>query len=343
MIPALAVADELRRRGHEVLMAGATRGLEVRLAPRHGVRLETIDVGALKRVGALHAATTLLRLPYSFWQAGRILDSFVPHVVYGVGGYASGPVLFMAAMSGRPIVVHEANAVPGFANRLIAPFVARALITFPETARFFPANRSEMAGVPVRPEFFAIPARKHGGRPAILISGGSQGARRINLAVLESLPLFQAGGEPPRFIHQTGPKDHAEVEAGYARQGMADCAEIVPFIDDMPGAFARADVLVCRSGASTLAEVSAAGKASVLVPFPYAADDHQLRNARALERAGAALVLLDADLGGQRVFEAVREVLHRRREMEENSRRLAQPRAAGRIADILERTARHVL
>ncbi len=340
VIPALAVAAELRAKGHDdILMVGTSRGLEARLAPAAGLRLETIDVGALKRVGALHALTTLMGLPYAFWQAGRALASFRPQVVYGVGGYASGPVLFMAAMREIPIVVHEPNAMPGFANRLIAPYVSRALLAFPEAARFFPPTRSEVVGVPVRPQFFAVSPQRHCPPYTILISGGSQGARRINQALIESLPLFAAVGEPLHFIHQTGEKDFETVRAAYAESAFAGQAEIVRFIDDMPGAFARADLLVCRSGASTLFEITAAGKASILVPFPFAADDHQLKNARSLEHAGAARVLLDAQISGRLLFDTVRETLPRLEEMEWRSRSLAQPGAAERIVEVLEAAA----
>ncbi len=343
VIPALAVAAELRQRGYEdVLLVGTSRGLEARLAARNGLRLETIDVGALKRVGAWQAGATMLQLPLSFLQAGRILEAFRPHVVYGVGGYASGPVLLMAAMKNIPVVVHEPNAMPGFANRVLAPFVSRALVAFLEASRFFPAGRVEQVGVPVRPEFFTIPQKDHMPPHTILIFGGSQGARRINDAVIESLPLFAACKETTRFIHQTGEKDLARVQTAFAQQGLAQQAEVLPFIEDMPAAFARSDLLVCRSGASTVAEITASGKAAILVPFPFAADDHQLKNARSLERASAARVLLNDELSGQVLFDAIRELLPRLKEMELNSRALAQPRAAEKIVDILERTARHV-
>ena len=347
LVPALAVAGELRRRGHEApLLVGTRRGLEARLAARHGLRLETLDVGALKRVGVWKAGTTLLRLPYSFWQAGRVLDAFQPQVAYGVGGYASGPVLLMAAMKNIPVVVHEPNAVPGLANRAIAPLVSRALVTFAETQRFFPAGRVEIVGVPVRPEFFAVPPKTHRPPFTILIFGGSQGANRINQAVLDSLPLFaqMSAPEEPRllFIHQTGEKDCAHVQASFARHGLARQAEILPFIEDMPAAFARADLLVCRAGASTVAEITAAGKGAILVPFPFAADDHQLQNARALERAGAARVLLDSELDGHRLFTLVRDLLPRLGEMEQKSRPRGRPGAVARTVDVLERVALHV-
>jgi len=248
VIPALAVAAELRRRGHhQILLVGTARGLEARLAPQHGLPLETIDVGALKRVGLLQKAPTLFRLPYSFWQSGCILDSFQPDVVYGVGGYASGPVLFMAAMKGIPIVVHEPNAAPGFANRCVAPFVTRALVGFPEAARYFPATQVEVVGVPVRAEFFQVPRKPHLPPFTLLIFGGSQGARSINRAVIESLPLFASSGLDVRFIHQTGEKDFREAQAAFEKCGLGGRAQVLPFIDDMPAAFAIAQVAVIAS------------------------------------------------------------------------------------------------
>lgn len=324
-------------------MVGTSRGLEARLAPAEGLRLEFMDVGALKRVGAWRAFATLLGLPAAFLRAARILEQYRPGVVYGVGGYASGPVLLAAAMKGIPVVVHDPNAMPGFANRVIAPLVSRALVAFPDAMRFFPSTRVEVVGVPVRAQFFTVPPKEHRLPFTILITGGSQGARRINQAVVESLPLFAAMDTPPCFIHQTGEKDHAAVSAAFAEHGLAARAEVIPFIHDMPAAFARADLLICRSGASTLAEITAAGKAAILVPFPFAADDHQRKNAESMERAGAGRMLLDAQINGQRLFGTVRDVLPRLEEMERNSRALAQPRAAERIAEVLERTARNVL
>src|SRR5512140_1142904 len=188
VIPAIAVAQELLRRGNnDVLMVGTQRGLESRLVPANHLPLETIDVGALNRVGKAQALMTLARMPVSFLQARSILKRFRPDVVYGVGGYASGPVMAMAALSRIPVVIHEANAVPGFANRVIAPFVSRALVSFPETSRYFKRDRVEVTGVPVRPRFFQIPPKQHVPPFTILVFGGSQGSHRINQAVMESL------------------------------------------------------------------------------------------------------------------------------------------------------------
>lgn len=335
VIPALAVAAELRRRSdsNEVLMVGTARGLEARLAPEHGVPLELIDIGALNRVSSFQVLATLWQLPVSFWQSLRIISDFQPDIVYGVGGYASGPVLLMAAFRDIPIVIHEPNAVPGFANRWIAPFVTRALLAFPDAARYFHPSRVEVVGVPVRSEFFLVPPRAHCPPYTILISGGSQGAHRLNMAVVEALPLFRS--LDISFIHQTGERDYDAVRAGYALNGMEERATVVPFIYDMPQAFSRADLLVCRAGASTLAEIAAAGKAALLVPFPFAADDHQVKNAQSIERGGAARLLLDSQLTASRLFQAVMEMLTRLEDYEQRARSLAHPRAAESIVDTL--------
>lgn len=338
VIPALAVAAELRRRSpdNDVLMVGTSRGLEARLAPRHGVPLETIDVGALKRVGAVQTAITLAGLPYACFRAARLLERFLPDVVYGVGGYASGPMLLMAAMRELPVVVHEPNAMPGFANRVIAPFVTRALIAFPEAARFFPATRVEVVGVPVRAEFFRVPVRNHEPPYTVLIFGGSQGARRINQTVMDALPLLSA--LPLRFIHQTGERDYDAIRAAYAQNGLQERCEVLRFIDDMAGAFARADLLICRSGASTIAEITAAGKVALLIPFAFSADEHQLKNAESLVRAGAARLLRESELNPESLVAEVQDMLPWLSDLERNARGLGKPGAVERIVDVLEET-----
>ncbi len=333
VMPALEVARELEKRGAELLFVGTSRGLESRLVPERGYPLATVEVGALKRVGVGQILATLVGLPAAFVRAKVLIEEFRPDVAYGMGGYASGPVLLMAALKNIPVVVHEPNAVPGFANRLLAPWVARALVAREEALRFFPAQRAERVGVPVRREFFAIPRKQHAPPFTVLVTGGSQGSARLNEAMKEALPLV-AGRQDLFFIHQTGQREYDEVKRAYAEQGVR--AEVVAFIEDMPAAMARADVVVCRSGAVTLGELAAAGRAAILVPFPYAADQHQLRNARAFERAGAARVVPDASLSGPRLLEEIGAMLPRLSEMEEAAGKLAEPGAAERVVEVLE-------
>ena len=336
VMPALEVARELERRGADLLFVGTSRGLENRLVPERGYRLATVEVGALKGMGVGRVVGTLLGLPAAFVRAARLIEEFGPDVAYGMGGYASGPVLLMAALKNIPVVVHEPNAVPGFANRLLAPWVARALVAQEDALRFFPARRAEVVGVPVRREFFAIPPKTHEPPYTVLVTGGSQGSARLNRAVKEALPVL-AGRKDLFLLHQTGPKEYEEVRKAYAEARGE--GEVVPFLEDMPAAMARADLVVCRAGAVTLAELAAAGRAGLLVPFPHAADQHQLRNARALERAEAARVVLDAELSGSRLLSEIDAMLPRLREMEVAVRGLAQPRAAERVVAVLEEVA----
>jgi UDP-N-acetylglucosamine--N-acetylmuramyl-(pentapeptide) pyrophosphoryl-undecaprenol N-acetylglucosamine transferase len=334
VIPALAVAQELRRGfAAEVLFIGTARGLENRLVPQAGFPLRLVEVGALKHVSLETRLKTLLALPRAIAAAAKILMDFRPQVVMGVGGYASGPAMLAAALGGIPTLVFEPNFVPGFANRLVAPMVAAAAIHFPESSRWF--RRSRVTGVPVRGEFFDLPPRSAADRPTLLLFGGSQGAHALNLALIEALPALSARLPELHIIHQTGERDHADAQAAYLQARVS--AEVYPFIDDMPGAFARADLLVCRSGASTVAEVTAAGKSAIFVPFPHAADQHQLRNAEALARRGAALLIQERELSAQRLVEAVGSLLTDRSRlaaMASAAHALSHPHAAREIATL---------
>jgi UDP-N-acetylglucosamine--N-acetylmuramyl-(pentapeptide) pyrophosphoryl-undecaprenol N-acetylglucosamine transferase len=247
----------------------------------------------------------------------------------------------MAALLRRkPVVVMEPNAIPGFTNRVISRFVTRALVSFAATESYFPKGKTETTGLPVREEFFRIPARARGDVLHVLITGGSQGSRTLNQAARASWPLFRKAGFPLRLVHQTGPREHEQLCAAFAESGIE--GEIVPFITDMPAAFAAADLIVCRSGAGAVSELAAAGKPSILVPFPFAADDHQTRNAEAMERGGAARLIRDAELTGDRLFAAIGETSEPRalEQMARAARQLAKPGAARRAAEILEEVAR---
>ena len=257
-----------------------------------------------------------------------------------MGGYVAGPPVMAALLRRKPVIVMEPNAVPGFTNRVIGRLVARALISFPETARWFPAGRTELTGLPVRDEFFGIPAKPRTEVLSILITGGSQGSRTLNQAAKQSWPLFRMAAMPVRIVHQSGPAGFEALRDGFAESGID--GEVVPFISDMPAAFRNADLIVCRSGAGAVSELAAAGKPSILVPFPFAADDHQTHNAEAMERGGAARLVKDADFSGERLFATVRELaaepdlLSR---MGEAARQFARPGAAKRAADLLEEVA----
>ena len=268
VIPALAIANELKKSdGAEVLFIGTARGIENRLVPAAGYPLRLVRVGQLKNVSLITRAKTALDLPRAVWDAGRMLDEFGPDVVIGVGGYASGPAMLAAVVKHIPTLAFEPNVVPGFANRVVARFVSGGAVHFEETAKYF--RHAEVTGVPVRQEFFEIPVlinQKRGGTPTLLVFGGSQGAHAINEAMIRCLPVLQKEAPGIHIIHQTGERDYNDALAGY--KSLGESAEVFKFIEDMPSAFARADLMVCRSGASTVAEIAAAGKPAVFVPFP---------------------------------------------------------------------------
>lgn len=333
VIPALEVAGELQRRGAEVLFVGTAKGLESRLVPERGFPLETIDVGGLMRVGLLKTLSTLAQLPAACWRALRILERFQPSVVFGLGAYVSGPVLLMAAFKSIPIVVHEANAVPGFANRRLAPMVARALVAEEAAVRFFPAGRVEVVGMPVAAAFFNVPGREHRPPYTVLITGGSMGSARLNRAVREALPALAARHDL-RLVHQTGEKEFDDVKQAFAEHAVD--GQVTPFLRNMPEAMGCADLVVCRAGASTLAELAAAGKAALLVPFPYASDDHQWHNAMARERAGAARVVRDQELDGTRLLREIDAMLPNLATYEAAVRRFSRPDALAHIVNALE-------
>jgi UDP-N-acetylglucosamine--N-acetylmuramyl-(pentapeptide) pyrophosphoryl-undecaprenol N-acetylglucosamine transferase len=340
VIPALAIAQELQKTyGAEILFIGTRRGLEGRLVPAAGFPLKFVKVGALNRVSLATRIRTVADLPGAVFSAAGILNEFQPDVVIGVGGYASGPAMFAAIMKHVPTVAFEPNVVPGFANRVVARLVSAAAVYFDQTAEYF--RNPVITGVPVRPAFFHItPKRYLPGSPVLLVFGGSQGARAINQSLIRALPELMKRVPGLQLVHQTGERDYNEVQLAYTQAGVA--AEVHKFIDDMPGFFARADLVLCRSGASTVAEIAAAGKPAVFVPFPRAADDHQRRNAQALEQAGAAVVLEETNLDEVWLVDTLSALLedpHRLRQMGDAARAMGHPSAAKDIADLAARVA----
>jgi UDP-N-acetylglucosamine--N-acetylmuramyl-(pentapeptide) pyrophosphoryl-undecaprenol N-acetylglucosamine transferase len=340
VIPALAIAQRLQKDyAAGVLFIGTARGIENRLVPAAGFPLRLVQVGALKNVSLVTRLKTFFDLPRAVWDASRILSEFRPDVVIGVGGYASGPAMLAAVLRGVPTLVFEPNFVPGFANRLVSPLVSGAAVHFAETGRYF--RRCEVTGVPVREAFFQTASQNPDTKPTLLVFGGSQGAHAINLVVMDSVEELRQRLPEIRVVHQTGERDYNDAQAAYANFG--DSIEVYRFIDDMPGLFARAGLLVCRSGASTVAEVTAAGKPALFVPFPRAADDHQKRNAEALERAGAAVMLEESKLNRESLVEAVSVLLSepsRLKKMGDAARSLSHPHAARDIAAMAARLAR---
>lgn len=332
MIPALAIARELRERYlAEVMFIGTSRGIETRLVPQADFPLHLVQVGQLKNVSLARGMRTLADIPRAVFAAGKIFQEFPPQVVIGVGGYASGPGMLAAILMHIPTLAFEPNLVPGFANRVVARFVSAAAVHFEQTKRFF--RHAVVTGVPVRQEFFKIPKREFSSPGSLLVFGGSQGARVLNQTMIDAIPKWKQLGI--RIRHQTGERDFERIESAYKQADLP--ANVSRFIDDMPAAFAEADLIVCRSGASTVGEITAAGKPAIFVPFPFAADDHQRKNAEALERASAARLIPESEITPDGLANTVAELLaspHALAAMSDRAQSLAHPKAVQDIANM---------
>jgi len=333
IIPALAVARELvERHSAEVLFIGTARGLESRMVPEAGFNLRLIEVGQLKNVSLLTRLRTLMDLPRSIYACKRIIREFQPNVVFGVGGYASGPAMAAALRLKIPAMAFEPNAMPGLANRLVGKSVQAAAVNFPSASRWF--RNAEVTGIPVRAEFFTLSSPS---APHLLVFGGSQGARIFNEHLPSIIPALLEAVPGLTVFHQSGAPHFGATQAAYVASG-ADPRrwQVQSFIDDMPAHFAQATLVMARSGASTVAELAAAGKPALLVPFAAAADDHQRRNAEEMVKAGAAVMLdeHDLDLPG-RLLTALTGLLKNQEglaAMAIAARTQAHPDAAQRIA-----------
>jgi UDP-N-acetylglucosamine--N-acetylmuramyl-(pentapeptide) pyrophosphoryl-undecaprenol N-acetylglucosamine transferase len=338
IIPALAVAHDLvERYGAQVLFVGTQRGMEIRLVPDAGFKLRLIDVGPLNNVSLATRIRTLIDLPRSIMACRRLIREFRPSVVFGVGGYASGPAMAAALQLKIPTMAFEPNAIPGLANRLVGKKVHAAAVNFPSACAWF--RNCEVTGIPVRPEFFSL-APPTAPNPHLLVFGGSQGARlfnqhlpRIIAALLDAVPGLTV-------LHQSGQRHASQTFTDYAASGAdPDRWQVRPFLDDMPACFARANLVMARSGASTVAELAASGKPALLIPFAAAADEHQKRNAEEMVNAGAAVMLQEPDLEVPgRLLSQLTGLLHepdRLAAMSAAARTLAHPAAAENIADRL--------
>lgn len=345
IFPGIAVAKELLRRkeSNEVLFVGTAKGLEVRIVPENGFQLSLIDSAGLKSVGVRGKIKGLAVLPKSFMEARQLIRQFRPHVVVGAGGYVSGPVLLMAAIMGIPTLVMDSNALPGFTNRRLSRFVDKAALTFEEAMPYF-GKKGVVVGNPVRNEFFEIGQKARGDVFNLLIFGGSQGSRAINFAMADALAELGDIAEKINIVHQTGEADLEKIRERYAGSSFAN-ADVRPFISDMFTEFAKADLLISRAGATTCAEIAAAGKASLMIPLPSAADDHQRKNAEAMEKAGAVRMLIQAELTGAKLAGEIKELLNDPGQitaMEHAARSLARDDAAERVVDLIEELRRNV-
>ncbi len=338
LFPAIAVAEEFtgRKTCNEVLFVGTRKGLESSVLPAAGWPVRYVASGGVKGMGPLRVMRGLVRTVYGAIQSIGIIRAFKPAVILGVGGYASVPVVLAGKVMGVRAAVHEQNVVPGLANRLLGRVADRIFLSHPESRRFFPPGKAEVTGNPVRKEIIGSAGGKRdkGGVFTVLVFGGSRGAKRINEAAAGAFCKMIQAGTPVRVIHQTGADDHDEIAMRY-READVD-AEVQPFISDMASAYARADLVVCRAGATTLSELLAAGKPALLVPYPFAADDHQRMNAEAVVKAGAARMIPDGEMTPDRLAAEITELMKNRTllaEMGEKAGRLSMRDAAARVCD----------
>jgi UDP-N-acetylglucosamine--N-acetylmuramyl-(pentapeptide) pyrophosphoryl-undecaprenol N-acetylglucosamine transferase len=339
VFPGIALAEEVvgRHPENDVVFVGTSRGLEARVVPEAGFPIELIEVKGLKGKGPVKLVANLALLPRAFFQCLRILRRWQPDVVVGVGGYASGPIVLAAWMLRIPTAVQEQNAVAGFTNRMLGKFVGAAFTAFPEAGSYFATRKVYQLGNPIRRELmdnYMRPSIEHD-RMRVLVFGGSQGAHALNMRMIETLPHLADLRDRVEIVHQTGALDREQVEAGYRACGFAP--DVREFIDDMSQAYARADLVVCRAGATTLAELTVCKKPAILIPFPAAADNHQVRNAQSLVDAGAAVMIEERELTGELLASEIRAILtqpERHERMARAAGRLGAPQAAQEIADV---------
>lgn len=321
LFPGIAVAEEFLSRdpSNEVLFVGTERGIEARAVPAAGYQLKLISAAGIRGKGIFSQLRGTAMMAYGYAQSRKILKNFRPDVVLGVGGYASLPMVLAARGMKIPRFIHEQNAIPGLTNRFLARFASKVFITLEESGRYFPAASTMLTGNPLRrqildslenahhPAMAALP--KEGSGPSeqrefhLLVFGGSQGAHAINAAMTEALPLLTDCPIKLSITHQTGEKECADVTAAYRSAGIE--AQVAPFIDNMAAEYAKADLIICRAGATTIAEVTACGKACLFIPFPYAVDDHQRRNAEALLKKDACFMMLERELSGKTLADSI--------------------------------------
>lgn len=339
LFPGVALAEEVttRQRGNEVLFVGTSRGIEARVVPQLGYPLELIEVEGLKGKGVSAKLRGFTRLPGALLHCFRILSRFRPDLAVGVGGYASGPMILAAWLRGVPTAVLEQNTVPGVTNRILGRIVRAVFVMFEESAAYFPRGKVRAYGNPIRRQllenFLSLPSPRSGPF-SILVLGGSQGARKLNETFASAAPALATSTVDLRVVHQTGSRDEAMVRDAYAQAGID--AEVHPFIDDVSAAYGAAHLVVCRAGATTLAEIMVAKRASVLIPFPFAADDHQAKNAQAMVDAGASIMILEADLDSARLVRELEGLAgdpERVERMERAAASSGHPEAAREIID----------
>jgi UDP-N-acetylglucosamine--N-acetylmuramyl-(pentapeptide) pyrophosphoryl-undecaprenol N-acetylglucosamine transferase len=341
VIPAIAIAQEWLSRGkeREVVLVGTERGIEMKLVPQAGLPLETLRVAGLKGKGGAMLLRNLSMLAPAMLDARRVLGKHRPVAAFGVGGYAAGPMLLATWFSGVPNIIFEPNAEPGLTNKLLAKLSKRIATGYEISAHTW-GKKAIVTGCPVRPEFFSIPPRRLEKPFRLLVTGGSQGALPINRTFVDAMDRLAPRKNELSIVHQTGERDYNAVRTAYARREIN--AEVVPFLTNMAERFAWADVIVCRAGAITAAEIAAAGRAAIFIPFGAATDSHQLRNAQEMQRAGAGRLIIENELTAERLTNEVFSLVDHPEQIEKQSnaaRSLARPHATRDIVNLIEEAA----
>ena len=341
VFPAIAIAQEWLSRGkeREVVLVGTERGIEMKLVPQAGLPLETLRVAGLKGKGGATLVKNFAMLAPAMLDARRVLRKHKPIAAFGVGGYAAGPIMLATWFTGIPNVIFEPNAEPGLTNKLLAKLSKRIATGYEISAHSW-GKKAVVTGCPVRPGFFSITPRKLEKPFRLLVTGGSQGALPINRTFVDSMDLLASRKTDLSIVHQTGERDYNAVRTSYARREIN--AEVVPFLTNMAERFAWADVIVCRAGAITAAEIAAAGRAAIFIPFGAATDSHQLRNAQEMQRAGAGRLISEKELTAERLTNEIFSLLDQPDQIEKQSaaaRALARPTAASDIVNLIEEAA----
>lgn len=346
LFPALAVAENIKEKypDAEIIFVGTELGIEKRVVPQYGYELKFISSRGFVGKSIKEKMVSIIKLIQSCKESDKILKSFLPDIVIGVGGYASFPLVLAASLKKFPTLILEQNTVPGLANKILGKFVSAIAITYPETIDYFPGKKVYLTGTPIRKSIFYADRNKafelfnlDVDKITVLVFGGSLGARKINKAVTESLPYLFEIKEKIQFIHQTGDADYNWVSDEYKRLNFK--GRVLPFIYEMAEAYSVADIIVSRAGASTVAEITALGKASILIPYPFAAYNHQELNARRLQSRGACEMILDRELNGELLAKKIKKIIlepNLKKEMELAMTAFGKPNAAEKIIEIAE-------
>ncbi|HDQ04527.1 MAG TPA: undecaprenyldiphospho-muramoylpentapeptide beta-N-acetylglucosaminyltransferase [Deltaproteobacteria bacterium] len=309
LFPGIAIAEEFLKRDDKarVVFIGTKKGIESKLVSKLGYELKTVEVEGLKGRGMAALVKGVYQVPKSLWQSRRIIKEFNPDIVIGVGGYASGPAVLAAHFMDKPTAIAEQNAVPGITNKILGKCARKIFVTYEQTKKYFPEDKVVVSGNPVRAAFAAVKDAQKDNKKRnylhLLVFGGSQGATAINKAMIDMLPKLVKTKRKIHVVHQTGARQVEKVKRAYQKYSIK--AKVLPFIVDMVNAYSEADLIICRAGATSLAEITAAGKPAILIPYPWATNDHQTKNAQAMEDKGAAIMVRESELAGGKLFEAV--------------------------------------